>query len=63
MTLRALVHAHPLEHGLAELVTYLQIAADDTKTVFDETQLETVLWQDTQGSWKSAGLPRVIFVR
>ena len=63
VTLRALIHAHPLEHGLAELVTYLQLAADDTKAVFDEAHLETVLWQDTQGAWKSAGLPRVIFVR
>ncbi len=63
ITLREVVEAHPLEHGLAELVTYLTLAGDDRKAVFDETTLDRIPWQDRQGGWKAAELPRVIFVR
>ena len=63
ITLREVVEAHPLEHGLAELVTYLTLAGDDRKAVFDETTLDCIRWQDKQGGWKAAELPRVIFVR
>src|SRR5207253_10554330 len=63
ITLRMLVQSYPLEHGLAELVTYLQIAADNPKALFDEERIEPVTWQDRNGNWKSAEMPRVIFVR
>ncbi|HYR85411.1 MAG TPA: DUF3375 domain-containing protein [Terriglobia bacterium] len=63
ITLRALVESHPLEHGLAELVTYLQLAVDSLNALFDEERIEPVTWQDQQGNWKSAEMPRVIFVR
>ena len=62
ITLRMLVQSYPLEHGLAELVTYLQIAADNPKALFDEERIEPVTWQDRNGNWKSAEMPRVIFV-
>jgi len=63
ITLREVVEAHPLEHGLAELVTYLTLAGDDRKAVFDETTIDRIPWQDKQGGWKMAELPRVIFAR
>jgi len=63
ITLREVVETHPLEHGLAELVTYLTLAGDDRKAVFDETTLDRIRWQDRQGGWKMAELLRVIFVR
>jgi len=63
ITLRSLLESHPLEHGLAELVTYLQLAADSSNAVFDEERIEPVEWQDEHGTWKSAEMPRVIFVR
>jgi hypothetical protein len=63
ITLRSLLESHPLEHGLAELVTYLQLAADSSNAVFDEERIEPVAWQDEHGTWKSAEMPRVIFVR
>ena len=31
--------------------------------VFDEERIEPVAWQDEHGTWKSAEMPRVIFVR
>ena len=63
ITLREVVEAHPLEHGLAELVTYLTLAGDDRKAVFDDTTIDRIHWRDGQGNWKTAELPRVIFVR
>ena len=63
VTLHALVQQHPLEHGLAELVTYLTLASEDVKAVFDETTLESVHWHDASGRQRVAHLPRVIFTR
>ena len=63
VTLAEVIGAHPLAHGLAELVTYLTIAAADGKAVFDETRPERVMWRDEAGRARSAVLPRVIFSR
>ena len=63
VSLRELVAAHPLEHGLADLVAYLQLAGENQKTVFDETTTELIRWRSAEGWWKAAALPRVIFVR
>ena len=57
----------PLQHGLAELVAYLQLSGDTFKTVVDEDVVETIVWsregQDGREVTKQARLPRVIFVR
>ncbi len=67
VTLRELCELQPLQHGLAELVTYLQLAGDASKTVVDEDTTETIIWKrtgpDGQKHTKQARLPRVIFVR
>lgn len=67
VTLRELCELQPLQHGLAELVTYLQLAGDASKTVVDEDTTEIIIWKrtgpDGQKHTKQARLPRVIFVR
>ncbi len=67
VTLRELCEMQPLQHGLAELVAYLQLAGDTFKTVVDEDAAETIGWRregpDGQEQVKQARLPRVIFVR
>jgi hypothetical protein len=67
VTLRELCEMRPLQHGLAELVAYLQLAGDTFKTVVDEEVLETIVWSregaDGQARKKQARLPRVIYVR
>ncbi|HUX65412.1 DUF3375 domain-containing protein [Sulfuricella sp.] len=67
ITLRELCEMQPLQHGLAELVAYLQLAGDTFKTVVDEEATETIGWSrvepDGRGQVKQARLPRVIFVR
>jgi len=63
VTLAEVVAAHPLEHGLAELVTYLTLAAEPGKGTFDDSSSERVPWRGPDGTWRIAHLPRVIFVR
>ncbi|MEK7763057.1 MAG: DUF3375 family protein, partial [Nitrospirota bacterium] len=67
VTLRELTEMQPLQHGLAELVAYLQLAGDTFKTLVDEEVAETIVWRregpDGQEYAKQARLPRVIFVR
>ncbi len=41
----------------------LQLAGERTNTVFDEACEEPLRWQTTDGEWKQAALPQVIFVR
>jgi len=61
--LRALIHEHPLEQGLAELVTYLSLSDDTFEVVFDERVSERVSWSDAEGHERTATLPRVTFAR
>lgn len=44
VTLRELCELQPLQHGLAELVAYLQLASDIFKTVVDEEVTEAIIW-------------------
>ena len=67
VTLHELCELQPLQHGLAELVAYLQLAGDTFKTVVDEDTVDTVAWTRTGTDgleyMKKARLPRVIFMR
>lgn len=68
VTLSELCEMQPLQHGLAELVAYLQLAGDTSFTTsVDETTTETIVWEragpDGREYAKHARLPRVIFVR
>lgn len=63
ISLGELVAHHPLRHGLAELVTYLQIAGEWPHTAVDEEMKERVKWNAENGVNRQATLPRIIFVR
>ncbi|MBS0353824.1 MAG: DUF3375 domain-containing protein [Proteobacteria bacterium] len=75
ITLHDLLEAEPLQHGLAELVAYLELAHAEAGSdalgslhaVVDETVEEPIRWQasDAQGEpvTREARLPRVIFTR
>ena len=72
VTLHDLVQGEPLQHGLAELVAYLELAyagaaPGGVRAVVDEEAPETVRWQaqDAAGQAvvREARLPRVIFTR
>jgi hypothetical protein len=61
--LAQLVREQPLEHGLAELVTYLSLTDEAFQVVFDEGAKDQVSWCDPGGGNRTATLPRVIFAR
>ena len=65
ITLSELIAKQPLEHGLAELVAYLQLGHETFKSVADEQAPEPIRWQTLsatgQAITRSAQLPRVIF--
>jgi len=62
--LTEIINDHPLQHGLAELVAYLQLAETDARASIDETQTETVRWKLADGqTMRSATVARVIFSR
>ncbi len=67
ITLSELVISQPLQQGLAELVTYLQLGSETFTTVVDEDTPERIRWEtvtaDGQATTRSAQLPRVIFTR
>lgn len=67
ISLAELCQSQPLQHGLTELVAYLQLASDAFKSVVDEGTHDIISWQrlepDGQLHAKQASLPRVIFVR
>ncbi len=67
VTLRELTELQPLQHGLAELVAYLQLGSEAFKTLVDEDTPEVIAWQSIRRNGtpitKHARLPRVIFVR
>ncbi len=67
VTLRELVETQPLQHGLAELVAYLQLGSESFKSVVVDDSEETITWEavasDGTAVRKRARLPRVIYVR
>ncbi|MEX8502831.1 MAG: DUF3375 domain-containing protein [Leptothrix ochracea] len=67
ITLSELVSSQPLQQGLAELVTYLQLGSELPNTVVDEATPEPIRWEtvaaDGGALTRCARLPRVIFMR
>lgn len=65
ITLAELCALHPLEHGLEELLTYLQLT--DVETDIDDAITDTIVWKsvgpDGRDLDRQARLPRVIFTR
>jgi hypothetical protein len=63
IALSALLDEYPLEQGLAELVAYLSLAAEDGRALIDDARTQTVVWTDARGLNLRASLPMVIFSR
>jgi hypothetical protein len=63
VSLAEVVAAHPLQHGLAELIAYLGLASEDPAALIDEEGREIVTWEDDEGRHRRASVPMVIFAR
>lgn len=61
VTLVELCRAQPIEHGLAEVVGYLQLGSERFDTTIDESVTDLVTWS-IDGVERSARMPRVVFV-
>ena len=67
ITLRELCERRPLQHGLAELVAYLELSSKDFSCTIDEAEQDSIVWwgtgRDGVKQQRQAHLPRVIFIR
>ncbi len=63
ISLAELVEAFPIERGLAELVAYLSLAAEDDAATIDDSSKQKMTWIDEAGIRREATLPLVIFSR
>jgi hypothetical protein len=63
ISLHELLSLYPLQQGLAELVTYIQLASESATATFDESSSETVYWLTVTGEEKMARINTVIFTR
>lgn len=63
ISLAELILEYPLSQGLAELVSYLQVAGELESTAVDEECRESVEWRTPEGTLRRASLQRVLFVR
>ncbi len=63
VSLRQIIEAYPLCHGLAEIITYLHIASKNKKAFIDDTKTEVLQWLNDKNMDKQINLPNVIFTR
>ena len=63
VSLSQLLRDRPLQQGLAELIAYLELAAERAGTMSDDDTVDVVTWIAANGTRKQASLPIVIFSR
>jgi hypothetical protein len=63
LSLSDMVAKHPIEQGLAEIVAYFSIAADDPVAIINDAARQTLSWIDENGMTRQATLPTVTFCR
>jgi hypothetical protein len=66
-TLAQIVEAFPLQRGLAEVVTYLQLGEDRFRAAVIDGEFDDLSWPvakpDSEGLVRTARVPRVLFSR
>ncbi|MDN6298133.1 MAG: DUF3375 domain-containing protein [Halomonas sp.] len=62
-TLADVIERHPLQMGLAELVTYLSLVGDMPHASVDDSRQESVRWVDDTGLHRLARIQRMILTR
>jgi len=63
VTLPELCQRFPLKKGLNELIVYLNIASNDSKSMIDNEHRILMTWQTEQGQVKKVTMPLLIFTR
>lgn len=62
VSLPEIIKRFELEQGLAELVTYLRVAAGERHAVIDDSRYDAIQWHDGRRE-RVARVPHVVFVR
>jgi len=63
VSLGDVLQEHPLQHGLAELVTYFALASEDAGALVDEQATQRVAWNAASGEARAAMVPLLVFTR
>ncbi|OQX44916.1 MAG: hypothetical protein B0D85_06330 [Candidatus Sedimenticola endophacoides] len=63
VSLSQLLARYPVEKGVAEVLGYLSLAADDPKSMIDSANEERLNITDEQGRQKQVRLPTVVYTR
>lgn len=63
VSIAEIVASNPVRWGLAELIAYMAIAAEDSAAVIDSDRNERVQWTDVSGVTREATMPVVLFLR
>src|ERR1017187_1230054 len=63
ISLAEIVESRPLERGLAEIVAYLSLAADDSHALIDDEHKQIIAWTDATGCERQATVPLVVCCR
>lgn len=58
-----IVDKYPVTRGMAEIVTYINLANRDEKSTINEAQRQQIPWCDAEGRQRYADIPLVIFTR
>jgi hypothetical protein len=63
ISLAEIIRIHPVEQGLAEIVAYLSLAAEDSRSLIEDERTQTLSWTDATGTTRQATVPTIIFCR
>jgi hypothetical protein len=63
VSLSQIIDKYPLEHGLAEIITYLHLASKNKKSVIDDESSINLSWDSSEGVKKQISIPNLIFIR
>ncbi len=63
VSLSSVISRFPLKQGLAELVTYAQVASERTECIIDESVRERVSWKKEGDRCRQADIPLILFCR
>jgi len=63
ISLAEIVETRPLERGLAEIVAYFSLAAEDHRALIHDDQKQTIAWTDAAGCQRRATVPLVVYCR
>lgn len=61
--LKEIIENFPLEEGLAELISYINLAEKDPLALIEETEKDKVVWTGKNGEQRQARFPGIIFNR